>query len=984
MFASSIQRHRADSIRGRLTRLAAVTLSLLCPAAAAPAQDAGAQDAGAQAVATPPSQTSGETVPSTVQANPTAPPTTPADQVAPSTTNQTITPDETNGENDSATLEPIRSIEGITQYKLDNGMDVLLFPDESKEVVTVNMTVFVGSRHEGYGEAGMAHLLEHMLFKGTPQHPNVPKVLQDRGARFNGTTWVDRTNYYETLPASDDNLEFALKLEADRLVNSNILGEDLQSEMTVVRNEFERGENSPIRVLMQRMQSSAYDWHNYGKSTIGNRSDIERVPIVALRRFYKKYYRPDNVMLIVAGNFDSDTALSMIQQTFGQLQQPNKPLEPTYTVEPAKDGERTVVLRRVGDIQVVGAAYHIPPGSHGDYAAAKALVNILGDEPSGRLYKGLVETEMASNVYALAYAFREPGLLMTLCEIPPDNSIEQVRSKLIGLLEDSWADNPITEAEVERAKQQILKARELESSDTDQIAVALSDWTAQGDWRLYFLYRDAVEKLTVEDVQAVADRYLVRNNRTVGLFIPAEESERIDIPQPPDLASQLADYKGREAAEAGESFNPDPMAIDERITRGELLPGIEYAVLPKRTRGDAVSMMLTLRFGTPETLKPRLGAAELLGLLMARGTASMDYQQLQDEWTRLRADVSVATFPGLLQIRVKTKEDFLPEVIDLLGEVLRQPRLEDDELEVIRRQIVTGLQQNQTEPNALAPRDVRRRLSPYGKDDVRYVMTIDEEIAMYESVTADELRELHRQYLGAQAGEVSLVGNFEPVPVLDQVKVVLEGWQTDEPYVRIDRPANPDAAGGINEINTPDKSNALLYSGQQYSLSDLSPEYASLVLGNYILGGGALSSRLGDRVRQQEGLSYGVRSGVSARPKDNRVDMTLYAITNPDNKDKLIRVIREEVDRLIADGVTTEELEKAKQGYLQAARIGRTDDAALASQMISNLFNDRTMAEIQQHEQQIRDASIESVNAAIAKYIDPDALVMAVAGDFED
>ena len=985
MFASKIHPPRGLVATARhLCWFAALTLAVAGAATRGEAQAVLQQPAAEpeiadQSPAAPPTETPGDDVSPT-----TTLPQTPPDQAAPSTTNQTVSTDAKEQPAAQTTLEPIRSIEGITQYKLSNGMDVLLFPDESKEVVTVNMTVFVGSRHEGYGEAGMAHLLEHMLFKGTPGHPNVPKVLQDRGARFNGTTWVDRTNYYETLPASEDNLEFALTLEADRLVNSNILGEDLTSEMTVVRNEFERGENSPIRVLMQRMQSTAYDWHNYGKSTIGNRSDIERVPIVALRKFYKKYYRPDNVLLIVAGNFDPDTALSLIGQTFGKLKQPATPIEPTYTVEPAKDGERTVVLRRVGDIQVVGAAYHIPPGSHPDYAAAKALVNILGDEPSGRLYKGLVETELVSNVYALAYAFREPGLLMTLAEVDPENSIEQVRSSLIDLVENSWADNPITEAEVERAKQQILKARELEASDTDQIAVALSDWAAQGDWRLYFLFRDAVEKLQVEDVQAVADQYFVRNNRTVGLFIPAQQSERIEIPQPPDLSSQLATYKGREAIGAGEAFDPDPMAIDQRIERGDLLPGIQYAVLPKKTRGGAVSMMLTLRFGTPESLKPRLGAAELLGLLMARGTEELDYPQLQDEWTRLRADVSIATFPGMLQIRVKTKQEFLTEVIDLIGRVLRKPRLEPSELEVIRRQIVTGLQQNQTEPNALAPRDVRRRLSPYDKDDVRYVMTIDEEIDMYESVKVEDLRELHERYLGAQAGEVSLVGNFEPLPILEQIKTVLEGWRSDQPYVRIDRPANPDMPGGISEINTPDKSNALLYSGQQYALSDLSAEYASLVLGNYILGGGALSSRLGDRVRQQEGLSYGVRSGVSPRPKDDRVDMTLYAITNPDNKDKLVRVIREEIDRLIADGVTPEELEKAKQGYLQAARIGRTDDASLASQMISNLFNDRTMAEIEQHEQQIRDATIQDVNAAIKKFINPEKLVMTIAGDFKD
>ncbi|WP_390854704.1 M16 family metallopeptidase [Aporhodopirellula rubra] len=876
----------------------------------------------------------------------------------------------------------LRSVEGISQYELDNGVQILLFPDESKEVVTVNMTVFVGSRHEGYGEAGMAHLLEHMLFKGTPTHPEVPKVLTQRGARFNGTTWMDRTNYYETLPASEDNLEFAVNLEADRLVNSFIRGEDLASEMTVVRNEFERGENSPTRVLMQRIESAAFDWHNYGKSTIGNRSDIERVPVVKLRNFYRKFYRPDNVMVIVAGKFDPDHALATIQNAFGPLPVPSKPIDETYTVEPAKDGERTVVLRRVGDIQCVGTAYHIPAGSHPDYAAAKALTVVLGDEPSGRLYKEMVETEIASSVYAMAFGFREPVLLMCMAEVPVDQSLEQARTKLLDILEDSWDKQPITDAEVERAKAQILKQREMASADTDKIAVTLSDWAAQGDWRLYFLYRDAVEALTADQVREVAKKYLVRNNRTVGLFIPSDESDRVSIPESPDLNILLKDYKGRAAVAAGESFDPDPMVIEKRVLRGDLVGGMTYALLPKRTRGDSVSLKLTVRFGTPDTLKDRMGAVEMLGLLMARGTTEMTYQELQDEYTRLKADVSVYTLMGLLQIEVKTKQENLDEVIALVGDVLKTPRLDDTELELIRRQIITSLQQSQSEPSVVAPRHVRRTLSPYTKDDIRYVMTIDEEITMYEEATIEQIRELHADYLGNQAGELSVVGNFEPADVLKAFQSELEGWTTDQPYVRIDRPAHPDTPGHFEALETPDKSNAFMYSSQQYALSDLDPEYAALTLGNFILGGGSLSSRLADRVRQQEGLSYGVRSGVSPRPKDNRVDLTIYAITNPANKDKLLKVIREEIDRLIAEGVTQEELDAAKQSYLQAARISRTGDPALASMLLMAMFTDRTLADVAKHEQQIQDATVEDVNAAIRKFINPDKLVTAIAGDF--
>ncbi len=879
----------------------------------------------------------------------------------------------------------ITEIEGISEYQLDNGTRVLLFPDASKEVVTVNMTIFVGSRHEGYGEAGMAHLLEHMLFKGTPTQPDIPKALKDRGAgrSMNGTTWTDRTNYYETLPATGDNLEFAIRLEADRLVNSLIRGEDLESEMTVVRNEFESGENQPTRVLMQRMQSAAFEWHNYGRTTIGNRSDIERVPVVRLRKFYRKYYRPDNVMLVVAGKFEPEEALKHIETYFGAIPRPEQPIDGTYTTEPPQDGERTVVVRRVSEIQLAGAAYHIPASSHPDYPAIQVLSYILGDEPSGRLYRQLVETEIASNIYAFSFAFAEPGLLLAMAELPVSESIEQARVKLIEALEQSFREEPITEKEVDRAVQQLLKQRELAASDSDKIAISLSDWAAQGDWRLYFLHRAPLEKLTRDQGQRVAEKYLVRNNRTVGLFIPSEESDRIQIPEAPNLAEVLKDYKGREAVAAGEQITPEPMAIEQRTMRGELMDGIQYALLPKKTRGETVSLAMTLRFGTGETLKGKVAAVELLGILMARGTDKLDYQELQDELTRLRAELSMNSTIGLLQASFRTKRESLPEVIGLLGDLLRRPRLDALELEVIRRQLITGLERGTSEPQAVAPRSVRRRLSPYQPDDVLYVPSVDEEIAMYRNVTVDEIRDLHAEFLGAQTGEISIVGDFDPDEIKALLKAELQGWKTDQPYVRVGRNPHPEIGGDLDLIETPDKANAFFFSSQQYALADDHPDYASLVLGNFILGGGSLSSRLGNRVRQQEGLSYGVRSGISARARDERVDFTLYAITNPQNKDRLMEVMMEEIDLLRKDGITEAELEEAKTAYLQASRVQRSNDNALTSELLGTIFNERTMSYHAEHEAQIRAATVESVNAAVKKYIDPERLVTAVAGDFE-
>src|SRR6476620_10422384 len=216
------------------------------------------------------------------------------------------------------------SVEGITEYQLPNGLRVLLFPDQTKQTITVNVTYMVGSRHENYGETGMAHLLEHMLFKGTPKHPNIPQELTSHGARPNGSTWFDRTNYFETSPPTDENLRWALDLEADRMVHSFIAKKDLDSEMTVVRNEFELGENDPASILEERVLSTAYLWHNYGHSTIGARADIENVPIERLQAFWRMYYQPDNAYLTVAGKFDPAKTLALIDETFSRIPKPTR------------------------------------------------------------------------------------------------------------------------------------------------------------------------------------------------------------------------------------------------------------------------------------------------------------------------------------------------------------------------------------------------------------------------------------------------------------------------------------------------------------------------------------------------------------------------------------------------------------------------------------------------------------------------------------
>lgn len=894
----------------------------------------------------------------------------------------------------------VASVEGISEYQFENGLRLLVFPDQSQSKVTVNMTVLVGSRQEGYGETGMAHLLEHMVFKGTPNHPNVSKALQDHGAAFNGSTSLDRVNYFETLAASDENLQFAIELEADRLVNSFIRKADLDSEMTVVRNEFERGENSPQGVLMERIEAVAYDWHNYGKPTIGNRSDIERVPIQNLQAFYKKYYQPDNVVLIVAGKFDEAKALTLVSDSFGALPRPARKLEATWTEEPAQDGERSVTLRRVGDVGAIGVAYHIPASAQPDDAALQVLANILSSQPSGRLYKALVETRKASSASAFARREHDPGLFVADAEVTRDASLEEVRDLLLSTIE-SVCSQGVTTEEVNRAKQQILRARERAATDTAQVGISLSEWAAQGDWRLYFLFRDRIESVTPEAVKAVAARYLVRNNRTVGMFIPTDKPERIAIAPTPDIAAMVSEYKGREAIAEGEVFDPTPQNIEARLQRLDLPEGIKVTLLPKKSRGEEVHALLTLRYGNEDNLKGFESATGFLSELMLRGTRKLTYQQLRDELDRLGATLGGGggggrrgggrrgggggeSGLGVMNFSIQAKKGTLPEVLKLLQQVLREPALPANEFDVLKRERLAALEQMKTEPAMLGPRLLQRQLNPYAKEDVRYVPTIDESIERLKAVSLEQVVELYREYLGSQAGELTIVGDFDPAACLPVLKETFAGWKAAKPYARVASPLTSQTEGSQHRIVTPDKANATFVAGLLFPMRDDEPDYPALLMGNYILGGSTLSSRLGDRIRQKEGLSYGVTSSLSASSQDQRASFTISAIVNPRNIGRLQQCALEELDRLLREGVTAEELNRAREGYLQALKVARANDSALAGRLGNLRHLDRTMAWESDLEKHITDLTQEQVASALKRCLDPKKLVLVAAGDFPE
>jgi zinc protease len=849
-------------------------------------------------------------------------------------------------------------------------------PDASADTVTVHITYLVGSRHEGYGEKGMAHLLEHMLFKGSTKHPDVKQEFAKRGARWNGTTSYDRTNYFETLPATGDNLEWALAMEADRMLNSFVRKADLDSEMTVVRNEFEMGENSPGSILFQRMQRLAFAWHNYGHAIIGARSDIESVPIERLRAFYRTWYQPDNALLVVGGRFEPKRALALITKHFDPLPRPARKLPALYTAEPIQDGERSVTLHRTGDTPIVAALYRAPTGSHPDFPALEVLVELMRAAPQGRLHRALVQKGLASAIWGFERALHDPGYVAFGASLPKDGALDAAREALLATL-DGVRREPVRAEELERARTTLLNEMDKARLDARELVSALAEFHTLGDWRLYYLYRDRLRAVTVADVQRVAEAYLLPDNRVLGQFVPTAQPQRAQIPDVPDVRAALEGYRGGAALAMGEAFDPTPQNIEARLQRRTLANGVRVALLPKRTRGATVVAKLDLHWGNEDSTRGRSTACTLAGEMLLRGSARHTRAELRDAFERMKATVRVSAGGATLE----TRREHLDEALRLVAEVLREPAFPAAEFDELKRSVLTSAEAQRSDPSAVASEALRRHLHPYPKGHWHYEQSLEERIAALQAVTLEEVHACHRELVGATGADFAAVGDFDAGPLAALVEELFGDWKNPAPYARIEkryfeRPALE------RELHTPDKANAVLRAGLNLRLRDDDPDFPALVLANQLLGGSS-TARLPQRIREKEGLSYSTYTWFSANPLDDAANFWVSAIFAPQNKARVEQAVREELQRALREGFGADEVAAAKKGLLEARYLARTQDGALAERLSRYLFVDRTFAWDIDLERRIAALTPDAVRDALRRHLDLARLAVTKAGDFK-
>ncbi len=879
--------------------------------------------------------------------------------------------------------EFVRELGGIEEYRLPNGLQILLFPDEAQSTTTVNITYRVGSRHESQGEFGMAHLLEHLVFKGTPTHRDIPGAFAERGVRFNGTTTSDRTNYFASFNANEDTLAYVLGLEADRMVNSFIAKSDLDKEMSVVRNEFERGETEPMQVLFKRVQSVAYDWHPYGNSTIGPKSDIENVPIERLQAFYKRFYRPDNATVLVAGRFDKKAVLQRIAANFGPLVKPAQALPVLYTEEPAQDGERTVTVRRVGGQPTVLAYYHVPAISHADSAPLLVLSLLMSMPPSGQLYKELVESKLAINAGLFGLGQAAPGGISAMAIPAAQADTEKVEKLLLDLVEGR-AGKPFEESELQRVREVALNSYRQQMKNPEALIQQISSLLGAGDWRLLFQLMEDLPRVTLADVERVRKAYLLPANRTLGRFVPSKEVTRVEIPAAPPLDQRLAELKGPPKVEDGERFDPTPEHLAERTRRTVLPSGIELQTLAKRTRGNAVHLQLQLRWGEREPTFARRGTG-WVGELMFEGSQSLDKQALQDRLIRLKAGLSIGGADQGATINLTAEKDSLLEALAIVADLLQRPLLPADAFERVVKRNIAALEGSRQELETLRQEATREHYNfalgvVQGHPD--YQLSVNQRLAEVKAIRLEDVRSFHRDYWSANEARVTAVGAL-PDGLDAAVEQLVGSWKKPAAarFVRYEG-RHVDIPAARFDVKAKDKANAIVRMRLEFPLNELDPDYFPLMLATQVFGAGGMESRLAARVRQQEGLSYGIGASLGVPRWGNDATLSIGGSFAPQNRDKVLALVDEELARMASEGISEAELARAKKDVLEARQQSRSDDGQLTASLSHLAERGEGWAAVAQREAQIRAVTLEQVNAAWARHIRRERFVVSTAGDF--
>ncbi|MBV9866994.1 MAG: insulinase family protein [Abitibacteriaceae bacterium] len=930
-------------------------------------------------------------------------------------------------------------LNGIRETTLPNGLTVLTKEVHAAPVVYFSVWYKVGSVNEEVGQTGMSHLMEHMMFKGTKTRgPGVISfTLQNNGAEFNANTWFDRTSYFETL--ASDRLELAMQIESDRMVNSLYDEKQHQKEMTVVRSEYEGGENNPGTALSKAVRLAAYQVHPYRWETIGFRSDIENFTRDEMYAYYKNYYTPNNATVVMVGDFDTANALAMVRRYFGSI--PAHPIQQHFiTPEPRQEGERRVVVRRAGTTPQMEIAYHIPGFGHPDRYVLDVLETVLSGGRTARFFQDLIQTGLASSAEAYDYSLRDPDLVQLEASAQPGHTNAELEKALLAEV-DKLQTTPISAEELERALNQAEASYIYSKDSVEQQGAQLGENAMRGDWRYSETYVQHLRRVTIADVQRVARKYLIASNRTVGYFEPivqpggggapppaggdagpsalkAAQATAAEISYPnrgvapqmptvklissalmtPRLATRLAANPAGTRAEGAPKTKPSTKT-PVRPQASRVAPAkTSTAKMPKPTRvvlDNGLTIIVQENHANPTVSlggamlsaggvfdpQEKLGLASFTASQLSRGTENRSLLDIARTLEGVGASVSVGAGEEYVSLGGHSLTKDFNTILDVLSDELRHPAFPVAELQKAKRQALAGVEEARQSTGTLARIAFNDALFP--PTHPYYSPTLDQQAAVIQGLTREDLMGFHDAHYAPDKMVLTIVGDVKTADAIAAVKRYFGDWQKKGNLPAILIPDTPLPSGPTRTIviPVPDKAQVDVRYGYPGQLKRRDPDFYRVVVMNTILGGGTgLSSRLATNVRDRLGLVYGIyaqdEASLGAGP------FAVQFGSNPANVDKAIAEMNRQLNLMRQRGVTPQEVSQAVAYLTGSYPVTLSTNGAVAGQLLIAEVYGLGLNYIQKRNSYYKAVTVPQVNAAIQKYLRPGVGTLVIAGTY--
>ena len=888
----------------------------------------------------------------------------------------------TNTEKMKSQIKYITEINGIKEFKLSNGLKVLLKSNHSIPLVTFSIWYKAGSRNETEGQYGLAHFLEHMMFKGTKKlkKGEISSIIQGLGGVYNAFTSIDGTAYYETI--SPKYLEKAIAIESDRMKNSLLDQNELNLERTVVLSELEGDLNNPATYLDQKVRELAYEVSPYKHPTIGYEKEVKNINSEIMHEFYKKHYTPNNSVIVLAGDFNENKALNLINVYFGKIKNTTKDSNEIIPRDKEQTKEKRLTIKRSGSYKLLELVYHVTDTKDNDIYPLNILEEILIKGEKSPLKKKLIEKGLATEVYGGTEANRDPGLFQIVVSLTPKATHKQVEKIILSEI-NRLIKNPPVEKEIEGAINRIKASYLFGLDGTYNQALNIGYFEIINDWKQSQQWVDEISKVTAPDITRVLNKYFKKENRTIGYFIPKlQKGEKYEAY--PISIGTTHNYK-------------ETNTLDNKVKNKQKNGFTNNSFNYKKTHLNDDSVLLlykdidlpityisgVIKGGSSLLPKDKEWYCQLITRILEKGSEKYSKEEIEDILDNTGSQINFACDEESFKFTLASTNDNLNKSIDLLLDILINPTLPKNEIELEKKKVTAEI--NETKDNTSENSSRRFNQIIYPKEHPYYSNTFEEDIKLIKSINSKKIKDIHNTLIRQNKVIISLVTNIKDNELTKTIDHLNKGLNTGADKKEADINI-PDTLLRENlkteSILLKDKMQSDVYLGHAGRIKRTDPDFYKMNIANYILGGSSLSSRLSKRVRDNSGLTYTIYSYQNS--SHGRGEFAIYFGSNNNNVDKAIELTKDELTKFVKYGITDEELKKAKASLIDSF-VSRNLSAYrnIANTLSGIEFYDLGENYINDYPRIINSLKLNEINLAIKKYIYPDKLNIVIAGEYK-